>query len=85
MAVRRKRKAQVETQAKRRSIQSLRCSRSMGGTTRLEANDPQAERTTLGAVGAPVLDNPPDLVGEEKVCADTAGPNQSQHTARLRR
>ena len=52
------RKAQVETPAKMRAgVDSIPLVFEINvRTARLEANDPQAERTPIGAVGAPVLD-----------------------------
>ena len=60
MAPQGERKAQVGTPAKMRAgVDSIPLVFEINvRTARLEANDPQAERTTLGAVGAPVLDKP---------------------------
>ncbi len=53
------RKAQVETPAKMRAgVDSIPLVFEINVRTgRSEATEPQAERTALGAVGAPVLDN----------------------------
>ena len=53
------RKAQVETPAKMRAgVDSISLVFEINvRTARSEATEPQAERTALGALGAPVLDN----------------------------
>ena len=53
-------KAQVETPAKMRAgVDSIPLMFEINvRTARAEATEPQAERTVLGAVGAPVLDKP---------------------------
>ena len=59
MGARGKRKAQVKTPAKMRAgVDSIPLAFEINvRTARSEAYEPRAERTALGAVGAPVLDN----------------------------